>query len=164
MPLQQYDVPSPTAPTGFVEKHWDPVNSPLLDPDGEVVGILHQVEDVTAYRRTVLAGLQRLKEGAWDGDEREEAGSGALACAIAALRGADRERELREEVDQLHRALDSRAEIDQAIGMVLAEHPGTPEEAFRRLVSLSQRENVKLRDVARALIARAAENQRPLLP
>ena len=45
MGLQRYDVL--TEPGGFVEKNWLPVNLPLRDGDGRIVGILHHVEDVT---------------------------------------------------------------------------------------------------------------------
>jgi transcriptional regulator with GAF, ATPase, and Fis domain len=48
----------------------------------------------------------------------------------------------------LEHALESRATIDQAIGVTVARYGGTPDEAFVRLRELSQRENLKLRDVA----------------
>ena len=45
MGLQRYDV---LAERGeFVQKSWLPVNSPIRDPDGRTVGVLHHVEDVT---------------------------------------------------------------------------------------------------------------------
>ncbi|MFC0548679.1 PAS domain-containing protein [Kutzneria chonburiensis] len=48
MGVQRYDIPDPAEPAGFRVKVWCPVNSPLLDDDGRVVGLLHHVEDVTA--------------------------------------------------------------------------------------------------------------------
>jgi PAS domain-containing protein len=46
MGLQRYDVRDPS--TGmFVNKTWLPVNSPILDADGNTVAILHHVEDVS---------------------------------------------------------------------------------------------------------------------
>jgi hypothetical protein len=45
MALQRYDVQAQRG--GFVEKTWLPVNSPVRDADGRVVGVLHHVEDVT---------------------------------------------------------------------------------------------------------------------
>lgn len=69
--------------------------------------------------------------------------------------GADPELEsLRLEVSQLRHALTSRATIEQAKGIVMAERHCTPEEAFDVLVRLSQDSNVPLRDVARALVYR----------
>jgi AmiR/NasT family two-component response regulator len=54
----------------------------------------------------------------------------------------------------------SRAVIDQAIGVLLADGGRTPEAAFQLLVEVSQRENRKLRDVAAGIVARAAGRPR----
>jgi hypothetical protein len=45
MAVQRYDVRSPAG--GFVERHWQPVNTPLHDQNGRLVFLLHHVEDVT---------------------------------------------------------------------------------------------------------------------
>ena len=46
MALQRYDVRDPA--TGrFVSKTWLPVNTPIFDPDGHAIAILHHVEDVS---------------------------------------------------------------------------------------------------------------------
>ncbi|MFD6287593.1 PAS domain-containing protein [Streptomyces sp. NPDC060205] len=50
MGIQRYDIPDADAAGVFHRRHWSPVNSPLTDPDGRVVGALHHVEDVTAVR------------------------------------------------------------------------------------------------------------------
>ena len=55
----------------------------------------------------------------------------------------------------LQEAMRSRAVIEQAKGMVMALEHCSGEEAFARLVRRSQRDNVKLREVAAALVARA---------
>jgi PAS domain S-box-containing protein len=50
MALQQYDIQLPPEQGGgFTEKHWSPVNIPMLDQDGELHCIIHRVEDVTAF-------------------------------------------------------------------------------------------------------------------
>ena len=59
------------------------------------------------------------------------------------------------EVMHLRRALTSRAVIDQAKGIVMAERRCTPEAAFEVLVRLSQDTQVKLADVAAALVYKA---------
>jgi PAS domain S-box-containing protein len=46
MPLQHYDIPDPRG--GFREKHWHPLNSPVLDESGNIIYIIHKVTDVTA--------------------------------------------------------------------------------------------------------------------
>ncbi|MFH8485126.1 PAS domain-containing protein [Streptomyces longisporoflavus] len=75
MGIQRYDIPDPRDPGGFRIKAWSPVNSPLIDADGRVVGALHHVEDIT----TVYESL------------RHAGGSGAAESAgqpTALLRGA----------------------------------------------------------------------------
>lgn len=53
---------------------------------------------------------------------------------------------------QLQEALQSRAVIDQAKGVLVAKDRITPDEAFERLKSLSQRSNMKVRDLARRIV------------
>lgn len=63
MGLQRYDIP--TRENGFALRYWLPVNAPILDDDGALRWIVHEVEDVTEY--------VRLKEAANDArltDER----------------------------------------------------------------------------------------------
>jgi len=52
----------------------------------------------------------------------------------------------------LAEALKNRAEIEQAKGIIMGATRCSADEAFERLVDQSQRENRKLRDVARALV------------
>jgi GAF domain-containing protein len=54
--------------------------------------------------------------------------------------------------DQLQAAMDSRAVIEQAKGVLMAQHHCTADEAFEMLVKLSQQSNRKLREVAQALV------------
>lgn len=58
----------------------------------------------------------------------------------------------RRTVIHLEQALTSRAEIDQAKGVLMALHACTADEAFARLVEQSQHHNLKLREVARQLL------------
>ncbi|GAA2338222.1 hypothetical protein GCM10009854_13060 [Saccharopolyspora halophila] len=55
MGVQKYDVPDSGS---FVEKYWSPVNSPIFAEDGELVGILHRVEDVTEFRDDLIRALR----------------------------------------------------------------------------------------------------------
>jgi PAS domain S-box-containing protein len=61
MAVQKYDVRSPSG-EGFEEKHWLPVNAPILGPDGRVKFIIHRVEDVTELTRARLEVLSRGEE------------------------------------------------------------------------------------------------------
>ncbi len=48
MAVQKYDIPIPGMPGGFEQRHWSPVNTPVLDERGQLTHIIHRVEDVTA--------------------------------------------------------------------------------------------------------------------
>ncbi len=52
MAVQKFDVRKPESEGGaWEERHWSPLNSPVLDADGEVRWIHHKVEDVTELVR-----------------------------------------------------------------------------------------------------------------
>jgi GAF domain-containing protein len=74
----------------------------------------------------------------------------ATAAAIANARRYTRAREL---AGQLTQAMESRAVIDQATGIVMARSGVTAEQAFAVLVRQSQNTNVKLRTIAARLVA-----------
>jgi PAS domain S-box-containing protein len=77
----------------------------------------------------------------------------------ATLGGVLHELELREELERLeldmHRALSSRAVIDQAKGIIMAGRGVTADEAWEHLVHLSSTRHAKVRDVAEDIVARA---------
>jgi GAF domain-containing protein len=66
----------------------------------------------------------------------------------------------RDRAAQLQQALVSRTMIDQAIGIIRARSGVSAEEAFDRLVRLSQTENTKLRVVAERLVVEAVRRVR----
>ncbi|MDQ0948632.1 AmiR/NasT family two-component response regulator [Streptomyces phaeochromogenes] len=80
------------------------------------------------------------------------AGDAALAVEIL---------ELRAKSEQLSQALASRAVIDQARGMVMVLARCSSERAWDLLVDVSQHCNVKLRDVAAALVATTKDERLP---
>ncbi|MFR9754587.1 ANTAR domain-containing protein [Streptomyces sp. TR06-5] len=165
LPLLRYDLALPRAPGRFAERYWSVVGSPMPCGGDEPAGVLLQAQDVTAVHHHLAGVLEALRDPDEESaDDDAPVGTAPAAGVSALLDGAHRMQQVQQENAQLRRALESRAAIDQAIGIALAEHTGTPEEAFRRLVTLSQESNVKLRDVARALVARAAGPDRPLLP
>jgi GAF domain-containing protein len=79
----------------------------------------------------------------------------AVSVYNAQLLAKAHERTLR-----LQRALDSRAVIDQAIGIIRSRSGGTAEEAFQRLTHISQTENIKLHAVAERLVDEAVRRAR----
>lgn len=73
-------------------------------------------------------------------------------AACAAIGNARRYARAREVAAQLERALESRAVIDQAIGVLIARRQITAEEAFAEMSRQSQDTNVRLRDIAAGLV------------
>jgi PAS domain-containing protein len=53
MAIQKYDILRPVSEGGgFEERYWSPLNSPVLDINGDVSWIIHRVEDVTERRKS----------------------------------------------------------------------------------------------------------------
>lgn len=77
-------------------------------------------------------------------------------AAEAALRSSVRHGQARTHATHLQTALGSRAVIDQAKGIIMGARRVSAEEAFALLVEKSQRENVKLREVAEQFVASMA--------
>jgi hypothetical protein len=119
-----------------------------------VVALLHQVEDVTPFedlRRAMEACRPIVEE-----DRHTDADDRTFADAARAfVETATSYQAMAAEITHLRRALTSRGTIDQAKGIVIAEQGCTPEAAFDVLVRLSQDTNVRLVDVAAALVYRA---------
>ncbi|MGB9281521.1 MAG: GAF and ANTAR domain-containing protein [Pseudonocardiaceae bacterium] len=112
------------------------MHSVPLMVDGKPVGVLN------VYARSPNAF------GAVDQQLMQLLAGQAAIAVTAALRHYD-------EVtlsDHLRIALSSRSVIDQAIGIVMAQQRGTPEQAFAVLRTISQRRNIKLRVVAAELV------------
>jgi anti-anti-sigma factor len=63
--------------------------------------------------------------------------------------------------ENLEQAMRSRAEIEQAKGIIMASTGVSAEVAFDHLRQQSQHENVKLRDIAREIVERAANRKPP---
>lgn len=79
-----------------------------------------------------------------------------LASAVGAVINQVTERDrLTRMSHEMEEALQSRAVIDQAKGIIVARYGCDPEQAFQRLVRVSRNNNVKLREVARLLVDQA---------
>ncbi len=80
----------------------------------------------------------------------------------------DRMRQIdaQEEIRHLRQALSTRPAIDQAKGMLMAQHGCTPDEAFAMLAAASQRANRKVSHIAQSMINNAARTppRHPDLP
>jgi PAS domain-containing protein len=84
-----------------------------------------------------------------------------LAATIAAvLREIDAKAELEALAHDLRRAMESRAPIEQAKGILMASRHCTADEAFAILTRMSNKTNVKVRDLAVRIVADAARDLR----
>src|SRR5579863_6934249 len=86
MPVQKYDIRGPDG--HFQSRYWSPRNLPILSPGGEVLYILHRVEDVTELVRA--SELGEALRGRTHQMEREVVQrSHELAGAVRELREAN---------------------------------------------------------------------------
>jgi GAF domain-containing protein len=131
------------------EWRWGPY--PELAAQAGVRSSLSLPLDVEGRTRGAL-NLYSTRPAAFGAEDEAEAGrwaaqaAGALAVALRIADGDDR-------ADQLLGGLDTRTMIGQAIGLVMAQERCTADQAFALLRVSSQRRNVKLRDIAAALVA-----------
>ncbi|BBY48073.1 transcriptional regulator [Mycolicibacterium arabiense] len=93
-------------------------------------------------------------------DHAVELGSLFAGPAAVAIHNARLLSDARDRTTRLQRALDSRAIIDQAIGIIRSRTGADGDEAFARLVHISQAENVKLHVVSQRLVDEAVRRAR----
>lgn len=149
--IQRYDIPDAVDPERFVTKTWAPVNLPVWSGD-DLVGVACRVEELPLPKGAldVITPLRaRLRQAAASDDPD------AAKIVEAVTWGLRQYTDALTEIDQLQEALSSRATIDQAKGLLMAEHHCGPDDAFQMLVKLSNDTNVRLADVAGALVYQA---------
>jgi GAF domain-containing protein len=89
------------------------------------------------------------------GERAVRLGSQFAGPAAVSVYNAQLLAEAHERTEQLQRALDSRAVIDQAIGIIRSRSGVSAQVAFDRLIRMSQTENVKLHVIAARLVEEA---------
>jgi response regulator NasT len=150
----RYDIPDADRPNGFLVKRWVMANSPIRDGD-DVVGVMTRVEDVTPLDADLLHALRRYRDLLASGDLRTRAARRRVSNARAFVAIAESHFRLVTEVLELRKALHTRPTIDQAKGIIMADRHCTPDQAFQLLKQLSMDTNVRLADVAAAIVYQA---------
>jgi AmiR/NasT family two-component response regulator len=89
------------------------------------------------------------------GDDDVAAGQTIAAYAAVAVHNAQTFTKAGELARDLTKAMESRAVIEQAKGIIMHERRCTADEAFALLSRVSQEANIKLRDIAAEMVARA---------
>jgi len=120
-----------------------------LNADGKPVGAINlYAREASAFGAAEARLAENFAENA----------SGALSLAIRLASHAAL-------IEQLRSSLASRGVIDQALGIIMAREHCTQDRAFAILRSASQNGNVKLRDIARAVVTSVTgEPLRPAPP
>lgn len=96
--------------------------------------------------------LYRPEPGRWDPEALADIARYAEDAAGAIALAARSAHQVRTNAD-LQRAMESRAVIDQALGVVMAQNRCDADQAFAILRQASQHRNAKLREVAAAVVA-----------
>jgi GAF domain-containing protein len=103
----------------------------------------------------VAASLNLYARGRLELSDRQLRLATAYADQLAAtLQGVDAYRSTARVAQDMAEAMRTRAVIEQAKGMIMAEERINADKAFERLATLSQHANVKLRDVSLQLVER----------
>jgi len=110
MALQRYDIRQPDGT--FELRIWDPINTPVLGPDGEVLYVLHSVEDLTALTRARDVGAEREQRNE---ELRARAGKMAAEIYVRAQQVEDANRRLRQLNEELGASAQSEREAHQAL-------------------------------------------------
>lgn len=147
--VQRYDVADPAHPGSFIPKVWGPRNSPVYD-HGELIGIVHQVEELTDLESTLSAMAHALEAD----DTLTPAEQLHVLAVFAAELPAQQERlrALAAENEQLRQAVETRDIIGQAKGMLMERYSLGAAAAFRLLARLSQQSNTRVVEIARRLV------------
>ena len=111
MPVQKYDVRKREGEEGgFEERYWSPVNSPVFGSNGEVIYIIHRVEDVTEY---VNQKRKRTEEEALSDELRLKAQRMEAEVYARELDVADAQFKLKQSNEELTRLYEKTKELDQ---------------------------------------------------
>nr|WP_239520400.1 GAF and ANTAR domain-containing protein [Blastococcus saxobsidens] len=92
------------------------------------------------------------KPAAFAGPGSLTAGLGVAETIAVAIANADAHAQLADQARNMRIAMESRAVIEQAKGVLMAQRHCTPEQAFETLRQASQRYNRKLRDIATGIV------------
>jgi PAS domain S-box-containing protein len=104
MAVQKYDIRRPETEGGqFEERYWSPMNSPVLGPTGEIVYIIHRVEDVTEFVRLKRHGIEQEKLA---NEMRVRGGEMEAEIFLRAQEIQEANRQLRDANDELARLKD----------------------------------------------------------
>jgi ANTAR domain-containing protein/GAF domain-containing protein len=143
-----------TALDGVESERW-PRWKRRADAEG-VAATLTLTLPVTGGKRPTVLTFYSSRPDGFDQSsvEAAQAFAGPITVALQAV----------DQMQSLERAVESRDRIGQAKGVLMARHDLTADQAFSRLVQISQQTNVRLADVAAWLVDEVGSRDEPARP
>lgn len=155
--VQRYDIPDALDPERFVTRTWLPVNAPAWSA-GDVVGVVIRSEEIALSVEAEVV-LRQFRDALRDTECSDDDTMRRVVEAV--VWGLRAHAAAAAQVRQLREALTSRSTIDQAKGILMAQHQVDADAGFQMLVQLSNNSNVRLVDVARALVYQVQSEAEP---
>jgi GAF domain-containing protein len=130
------------------------------------IGVRSSLSVPLPYQGGVIGALNNYSSqpAAFASPESLAAGTDVAEAIAVAVANAEAHHQLGEQARNMRIAMDSRAVIEQAKGVLMAQQGVDPEQAFEILRAASQRSNRKLRDIAAGVVASTQRDQRPAEP
>jgi hypothetical protein len=149
----RYDIPDARRRGHFIEKRWMITVSPVAED--EMLGVTIEAHDITTAAPHLVDVLSRYCEALGDGDLTTAAARERLDSLHAYLDLVEEHGRLAAEASGMREALKTRPVIDQAKGIIMADRRCSADEAFEVIRRLSMETNVRVADVAAALVYQA---------
>jgi hypothetical protein len=140
-----------------VEERW-----PHYVPRVVAQGVRSSLSIPLPYQDISIGALNNYstQPGAFASPESLEAGLDVAEIVAVAVANATAHAELGEQARHMRLAMESRAVIEQAKGVLMAQRHIDADQAFEVLREASQRYNRKLRDIATGIVASTHEGRR----
>ena len=124
------------------------------------VGVRSSLSVPLPYQGSTIGALNiySTRPQAFSSAESEEAATAVAGAVAVAVVNADAHDRLAEHARNMRVAMESRAVIEQAKGVLMAQRGVDAEQAFDILRDASQRYNRKLRDIAAGIVATTTES------
>ena len=140
------------------EERWPDYVAHLL----KTTNVLSSLSVPLPYQGSSIGALNNYstKPEAFATPESLQAGLEVAEVVAVAVANADAHWQLGEQARNMRRAMESRAVIEQAKGVLMAQRHVTAEQAFEILREASQRYNRKLREIALGIVESTQERSR----
>lgn len=140
-----------------IEQRWPDYSARVVS-----TGVRSSLSVPLPYQGTSIGALNiySTRPEAFANPESLDAGLQVAEAIAVAVANADAHAQLTEQARNMRVAMDSRAVIEQAKGVLMAQRHVDADQAFDILREASQRYNRKLRDIAAGIVA-STQEQRP---